>query len=73
MEKPWATDDKTVNELADLAERKKRGRVPTPFRYNWLTEVAIKMKRARWPDLPHAREVQQRGIQRYIDLAMNGC
>ena len=71
MEKPWATDDKTVNELADLAEKKKAwAGVPTPFRYNWLTEVAIKMKNAgTLGRISHMHvRFNNAGIQRYIDL-----
>ncbi len=71
MEKPWATDDKTVNELADLAEKKKAWvGVPTPFRYNWLTEVAIRMKNAgTLGRISHMHvRFNNAGIQRYIDL-----
>jgi predicted dehydrogenase len=71
MEKPWATDDKTVNELADLAESKKAwAGVPMPFRYNWLAEVAIKMKKAgTLGQISHMHvRFNNGGIQRYIDL-----
>ena len=45
MEKPWGTDAKTVNELADLAESKKAwAAVPMPFRYSWFAETAVAMR-----------------------------
>jgi predicted dehydrogenase len=71
MEKPWATDDETVNALADLAESKKAwAAVPMPFRYNWLTEVAIRMKKAgTLGTISHMHvRFNNAGIQRYIDL-----
>src|SRR4051812_15934134 len=71
MEKPWATDDETVNALADLAESKKAwAAVPMPFRYNWLAEVAIRMKKAGTLGTNSHMHVRfnNAGIQRYIDL-----
>jgi predicted dehydrogenase len=71
MEKPWATDDQTVNELAALAESKKAwAGVPTPFRYNWLTDVAIRMKKeGTLGRISHMHvRFNNAGIQRYIDL-----
>jgi len=71
MEKPWATDDKTVNALAQLAESKKAwAGVPTPFRYNWLTEVALRMKKeGTLGKISHMHvRFNNAGIQRYIDL-----
>jgi len=71
MEKPWATDDATVNALADLAESKKAwASVPMPFRYNWLTEVAIRMKKAGTLGTISHMHVRftNTGIQRYLDL-----
>jgi predicted dehydrogenase len=45
MEKPWATDDATVNSLADLAEAKKAWvAAPMPFRYNWVVQTAVAMR-----------------------------
>ncbi|HEY3885103.1 MAG TPA: Gfo/Idh/MocA family oxidoreductase, partial [Vicinamibacterales bacterium] len=71
MEKPWATDDKMVNELADLAESKKVwAGVPTPYRFNWLTEVARKMKaEGTLGKISHMHvRFNNGGIQRYKDL-----
>src|SRR5579864_1180183 len=43
-EKPWGTDDKTVNELAAYAEKKNAWAcAPMSFRYSWWTETARKM------------------------------
>src|SRR5690242_9148542 len=43
-EKPWGIDDKTVNELADYAEKKKAWvTAPMSFRYSWWAETARKM------------------------------
>jgi predicted dehydrogenase len=45
-EKPWGIDDKTVNELADYAEKKKAwATAPMSFRYSWWAETARKMVR----------------------------
>ncbi len=71
MEKPWATDDKTVNELADLAESKKAwAAVPSPYRFNLLTDVAIRMKKeGTLGTISHVHvRFNNAGIQRYIDL-----
>jgi predicted dehydrogenase len=71
MEKPWATDDKMVNELANLAESKKAWvGVPTPYRFNWLTEVARKMKADdTLGTISHMHvRFNNGGIQRYKDL-----
>lgn len=71
MEKPWATDDKMVNELASLAESKKAWvGVPTPYRFNWLTEVARKMKaEGTLGTISHMHvRFNNGGIQRYKDL-----
>src|SRR5262249_39595952 len=43
-EKPWGIDDKTVNELADYAEKKNAwATAPLSFRYSWWAETARKM------------------------------
>ena len=42
-EKPWGIDDKTVNELADYAEKKNAwATAPMSFRYSWWAETARK-------------------------------
>jgi predicted dehydrogenase len=71
MEKPWGTDDKTVNELADLAEsRKAWAAVPMPFRYSLFAETAIAMRdRGELGPISHGLlRFNQPGVQRYIDL-----
>ena len=64
MEKPWGIDDKTVNELADLAESKHAwAAVPMPFRYSLFAETARRdasAERAR-DDLAHAVPLQPAG------------
>jgi predicted dehydrogenase len=61
MEKPWGIDDKTVNELADLAESKHAwAAVPMPFRYSVFAETGRRdasAERAR-DDLAHALPLQ---------------
>ena len=45
MEKPWGVDDRTVNQLADLAAAKNAwAAVPMPFRYSWWAETARAMR-----------------------------
>jgi predicted dehydrogenase len=70
MEKPWGTDDKTVRELADLAERKRAwAAVPMPFRYSWWAETAKRMReRGELGAISHILfRFNQPGVQRYID------
>ena len=70
MEKPWGTDDRTVNELADLAERKKAwAAVPMPFRYSWWAQTARNMRlRGELGTISHMLvRFNQPGVQRYID------
>ncbi len=70
MEKPWGTDDKTVNQLADLAESKNAwAAVPMPFRYSWWAETARRMRRqGELGTISHMLvRFNQPGIQRYID------
>jgi predicted dehydrogenase len=69
-EKPWGIDDKTVNELADYAERKKAwATAPMSFRYSWWAQVARKMvKSGELGTVSHMLvRFNQPGIQRYID------
>jgi predicted dehydrogenase len=69
-EKPWGVDDKTVNELADYAEKKKAwATAPMSFRYSWWTEIARKMVRSgELGTISHMLvRFNQPGIQRYID------
>jgi predicted dehydrogenase len=71
MEKPWGTDAKTVNELADLAESKKAwAAVPMPFRYSWFAETAVAMReKGELGTISHGlMRFNQPGVQRYIDL-----
>jgi predicted dehydrogenase len=71
LEKPWATDEKTVNELASLAEAKKAWVcLPTPLRYSWFAEKAVAMRKAgEFGDLSNlVVRFNNAGIQRYIDL-----
>jgi predicted dehydrogenase len=71
MEKPFGVDARTVNALADLAESKRAwAAVPMPFRYSWLAETAIKMrKNGELGTFSHAlMRFNQPGIQRYVDL-----
>jgi predicted dehydrogenase len=71
MEKPWGVDDKTVNELATLAESKKAwAAVPMPFRYSWFAETAVAMRdKGQLGTISHGlMRFNQPGIQRYIDL-----
>jgi predicted dehydrogenase len=70
MEKPWGVDDKTVNELADLAESKKAWvAVPMPFRYSWWAETARTMRqKGELGTISHMLvRFNQPGVQRYID------
>jgi predicted dehydrogenase len=70
MEKPWGTDDRTVRELADLAESKKAWvAVPMPFRYSWWAETARRMReRGELGAISHILfRFNQPGVQRYID------
>jgi predicted dehydrogenase len=69
-EKPWGIDDKTVNELADYAEKKKAwATAPMSFRYSWWAETARKMVRSgELGTISHMLvRFNQPGIQRYID------
>jgi predicted dehydrogenase len=70
MEKPWGVDDKTVNQLAALAESKKAWvAVPMPFRYSWWAETAGRMrKNGELGTISHMlMRFNQPGVQRYID------
>lgn len=69
-EKPWGTDDKTVNDLADYAEKKKAwATAPMSFRYSWWTQVARKMVQSgELGTISHMLvRFNQPGIQRYIE------
>ena len=69
-EKPWGIDDRTVNELADYAEKKNAwATAPFSFRYSWWAEVARKMARAgELGTISHMLvRFNQPGVQRYID------
>jgi predicted dehydrogenase len=71
MEKPWGIDDKTVSELADLAESKRAwAAVPMPFRYSMFAETAIAMRdRGELGTISHMLfRFNQPGVQRYVDL-----
>ena len=71
MEKPWGIDDKTVNELADLAESKHAwAAVPMPFRYSMFAETAVEMRqRGQLGTISHMLfRFNQPGVQRYLDL-----
>jgi predicted dehydrogenase len=71
MEKPWGIDDRTVNELADLADAKKAwAAVPMPFRYSMFAETAVEMRqRGELGTISHMLfRFNQPGVQRYIDL-----
>ena len=73
MEKPWGVDDRTVNELADLAESKKAwAAVPMSMRYSWWAETARTMvRRGELGPISHMLvRFNQPGVQRYIDW---GC
>jgi predicted dehydrogenase len=70
MEKPWGVDDKTVRQLADLAESKKAwAAVPMPFRYSLWAETAKRMReRGELGTISHVLfRFNQPGVQRYID------
>ncbi len=69
-EKPWGIDGKTVNELAEYAEKKKAwATAPMSFRYSWWAETARKMVRSgELGTISHMLvRFNQPGIQRYID------
>jgi predicted dehydrogenase len=71
MEKPWGIDDRTVNELAALAESKQVwAAVPMPFRYSLFAETAATMRdRGELGTISHGLlRFNQPGVQRYIDL-----
>src|SRR4029434_231734 len=71
MEKPWGIDDKTVNELADLAESKRAwAAVPMPFRYSLFAETAVEMRqRNELGTISHMLfRFNQPGVQRYLEL-----
>jgi predicted dehydrogenase len=70
MEKPWGIDSKTVNELADLAESRKAWvAAPMPFRYAWVVETAVEMrKKGELGTISHGlMRFNQPSVQRYID------
>jgi predicted dehydrogenase len=70
MEKPWGVDDRTVRQLADLAESKRAWvAVPMPFRYSWWAETAKRMReRGELGAISHILfRFNQPGVQRYID------
>jgi predicted dehydrogenase len=69
-EKPWGVDAKTVNELADYAEKKKAwATAPMSFRYSWWAETARRMVRSgEVGTISHMLvRFNQPGVQRYID------
>lgn len=69
-EKPWGIDDKTVNALADYAEKKNAWvTAPLSFRYSWWAEIARKMVRSgELGTVSHMLvRFNQPGVQRYID------
>ena len=69
-EKPWGIDDKTVNELADYAEKKNAwATAPMSFRYSWWAETARKMVQSgELGTISHMLvRFNQPGIQRYLD------
>jgi predicted dehydrogenase len=71
MEKPWGVDDRTVMELAELAEsRKAWAAVPMPFRYSMFAETVIQMReRGELGTISHGiLRFNQPGVQRYVDL-----
>ena len=71
MEKPWGIDDRTVNELAALAESKKAwAAMPMPFRYSMFAETVVSMRdKGELGPISHGiLRFNQPGIQRYRDL-----
>jgi len=71
MEKPWGLDDRTVNDLADLAESTHAwAAVPMPFRYSLFAETAVAMRqRGELGTISHMLfRFNQPGVQRYVDL-----
>ena len=69
-EKPWGVDAKTVNELAEYAEKKNAwATAPMSFRYSWWAEIARKMvKTGELGTISHMLvRFNQPGIQRYLD------
>jgi len=69
-EKPWGIDDKTVNELADYADKKNAwATAPMSFRYSWWAETARNMVRSgQLGTISHMLvRFNQPGIQRYLD------
>ena len=71
MEKPWGIDDKTVSELADLAESKHAwAAVPMPFRYSLFAETAVEMRQKNeLGTISHMLfRFNQPGVQRYVNL-----
>ena len=71
MEKPWGTDAETVNQLADLAEKRQAwAAVPMPFRYSWFAETAVAMReKGDLGPISHgSMRFNQPGVQRYRDL-----
>ena len=71
LEKPWGTDAGTVNQLAELAEKRNAwAAVPMPFRYSWFAETAVAMReRGELGAISHgSMRFNQPGVQRYRDL-----
>lgn len=69
-EKPWGIDDRSVNDLAEYAEKKRAWvTAPMSFRYSWWAEIARKMVRSgELGTVSHMLvRFNQPGIQRYID------
>lgn len=69
-EKPWGTNDKVVNELADYAEKKNAwATAPMSFRYSWWAQTARRMVQSgELGTISHMLvRFNQPGIQRYLD------
>jgi predicted dehydrogenase len=69
-EKPWGVDAKTVNGLADLAEKKKAwATFPAPMRYSqWAITAKQMVSQGQLGTISHMIvRFNQPGIQRYID------
>jgi predicted dehydrogenase len=69
-EKPWGVDAKTVNDLADYAEKKNAWVcAPMSFRYSWWAETARKMvKSGELGTISHMLvRFNQPGVRRYLD------
>ena len=70
MEKPWGIDDKTVNELADLAESKRHGpRCRCRFATACLPKPPSRCVSGELGTISHMLfRFNQPGVQRYVDL-----